>query len=117
MHVLEQRGMAEKDVKPMKVGGVGLGALIFGAGMALLGYCPGTCVAAAGEGRRDALVGLLGMLAGATGFVAVYPKLVPLLDAGGDYGKVTLPVATATKAGPWVAGVAGATAAGAALAG
>ncbi len=113
IHALERRGLTRKDVKPLKVGGVVAGAALFGSGLALLGYCPGTSIAAAGEGRRDALAGVLGMLAGAAAFVALYPRLVKLLDLGGDLGKATLPGATATRALPWVSGLAGATVAGA----
>jgi hypothetical protein len=44
-----------------------LGALVglVGAGMALIGYCPGTGIAAFGDGSRHAWAGVLGMLAGA----------------------------------------------------
>lgn len=91
LHELERRGITAKDVKPMKVGGVTLGAVLFGTGLAVAGYCPGTSVAAFGEGRRDALATVLGMLAGAGAFVSLYPRLVPLIDAGGDLGKRTLP--------------------------
>ena len=43
-----------------------VGGLIFGVGMALAGFCPGTCVAGAGEGKVDYLVpGILGFLIGA----------------------------------------------------
>jgi uncharacterized protein len=118
IHVLERKGLTQKkSIKPMKVGGVVAGAALFGAGLALLGYCPGTSVAAVGEGHRDALAGVLGMLAGAGAFVALHPRLVPLLDAGGDLGKATLPSVTATRATPWVIGLAGAAAGAAALAG
>ena len=90
IHALARKGMASKDVKPMKVGGVALGAVLFGAGLAVAGYCPGTSVGAVGAGRRDALATVLGMLAGAGAFVALYPRLEPLIDAGGDFGKRTL---------------------------
>lgn len=89
-HALVRRGHAKPDLKPMKVGGVVGGAALFGSGLALLGYCPGTTVAAVGEGHRDAIAGVAGMLAGAGAFVALYPKLVRFLDAGGDLGKVTV---------------------------
>ncbi|MEW4570564.1 hypothetical protein AB1L88_22100 [Tautonia sp. JC769] len=59
--------------------------------MAVLGYCPGTGVAACGEGRRDAMVGVLGMLFGAGVFVAVAPALGPLIEGFGDRGEVTIP--------------------------
>lgn len=92
VHALVWSGLAEKSIKPMKVGGIVGGGALFGAGMAILGYCPGTSVAAVGEGRRDAIAGVAGMLAGAAAFVALYPKLEPVISAGGDYGKVTLTV-------------------------
>ena len=43
-----------------------VGGLIFGVGMALAGFCPGTAAAGAGEGKLDYLIpGLLGFLIGA----------------------------------------------------
>lgn len=101
VHALEQSGHAKLAVKPLRLGGVLGGALLFGAGLAILGYCPGTTLAAVGEGRRDAIAGVLGMLAGAGLFVRAYPKMKPFLEAG-DYGKVTLPGATNTSPWPWV---------------
>lgn len=86
---LARRGLTTKDIKPMKVGGVVGGAALFGTGLAVAGYCPGTSLAAVGEGKRDALAVVLGMFAGATAFVAAYPRLRPLIDAG-DFGKRTL---------------------------
>jgi uncharacterized membrane protein YedE/YeeE len=53
--------------------GVIVGGLLFGVGMATLGLCPGTCVAAVGQGSRDAWLGILGMLAGALLFVPLAP--------------------------------------------
>ncbi|MCK7504848.1 MAG: YeeE/YedE family protein [Desulfobacterales bacterium] len=44
-------------------------------GWGLLGYCPGTQMGALGEGRWDALWGILGMLAGAALFAEAYPAL------------------------------------------
>jgi len=106
LHLLDGKGLAKTDVKPMKVGGVIAGSVLFGAGMATLGYCPGTSVAAVGEGQRDALAGVAGMLAGAAAFVTLYPKLAPVIDAGGDYGKITLPSVTNSKRSHWVAALA-----------
>lgn len=106
LHMFDCKGLAKTDVKPMKVGGVVAGSLLFGAGLATLGYCPGTSVAAIGEGQRDALAGVAGMLAGAAAFVALYPKLAGAIDAGGDYGKLTLPAITKTKRSRWVAATA-----------
>jgi uncharacterized membrane protein YedE/YeeE len=104
VQALFRRGVARPQIKPLNLG-VGLGAALFGAGMAILGYCPGTTVAAAGEGRRDALSGLLGMLAGAAAFVRLAPRLRPLLERR-SLGKATLPGLTRTPAARWLAGTA-----------
>ena len=80
-------GHASLHVKPLLLGGVLLGGVLFGAGMVVLGYCPGTSVAACGEGRRDAMAGVLGMFAGALAFVAAWPALQPVVKALGNEGK------------------------------
>ena len=41
-----------------------VGGLVFGAGMGMLGYCPGTMAARVGEGKREALLAMLGMSLG-----------------------------------------------------
>ena len=51
---LRLRGLATAAPKPLNPVGVVGGAVLFGAGMALSGYCPGTAAAAAGSGRREA---------------------------------------------------------------
>lgn len=107
VYALAARGRAKLEVKPLQLGGVAGGAALFGAGLSLLGYCPGTTLAAVGEGRRDALAGVLGMLAGAGLFVRAYPAMKPLLEAG-NYGKTTLPNATRTSPWGWILGLAAA---------
>lgn len=52
-----------------------LGGLVFGIGMAILGYCPGTSIAALADGSRDVLFGILGMLVAIASFAEVYPWL------------------------------------------
>lgn len=106
VYVLVALGAASLHVKPAALGSVLLGATLFGIGLALFGYCPGTSVAASGEGRRDARVGVLGMLLGAGAYVALHPALQGVEKALPNWGKVTLPQVTATSAWPWVAGLA-----------
>ena len=67
-----------------------LGGLIFGVGMAILGYCPGTGVGAMGDGSRHAIPGVLGMLAGAAIFAEVYPFMKTEVLGIADLGKATL---------------------------
>lgn len=103
VYALVAADMASLHIKPALLGGVLFGGLCFGVGMATLGYCPGTSVAACGEGRRDAMVGVLGMFAGAALFVAIFPVLEPIIQGLGDLGKVTLPDITKTSPWLWVA--------------
>lgn len=100
VYALVALGAASLHLRPFLLGGVLLGAVAFGAGMAVLGYCPGTSVAASGEGSRDAMVGVAGMLAGAGAFVAAYPWLQPIIRNLGDLGKVTFPELLGVS--PWL---------------
>ena len=81
-------GLASYHVKPFLLGGIAIGGVIFGAGMAILGYCPGTLPVSLGEGSLDALVGIAGGLV--AGFI--YTFLVPAVQAviGPDLGTISL---------------------------
>ena len=87
-------------IKAAALAGVGLGGVIFGVGMALLGYCPGTAFAALGDGSRHALFGVLGMFVGAGIYAEIFPWFNTHILPKWDMGKVTL----ASEAGvnPWV---------------
>lgn len=102
-HFLVANGVTTASVKPLQVAALLSGALLFGVGMAVLGYCPGTSVAAAGEGRRDAIAGVLGMMTGAVAFVAAYPLMKAVRGALGDRGEVTVASLTGTSPWLWVA--------------
>lgn len=90
-YLLKDMGLAKLSVKPMILGAVIPGGILFGLGWALLGYCPGTSAAALGEGRVDALWGILGMLFGAGLYAETYPIVKKTLLTMGDYGKITIP--------------------------
>lgn len=66
-------GWTSFQVKPLIVSGVIVGGIIFGVGMAILGYCPGTMVISAAEGSLDAWLGILGGLIGGLVFSELYP--------------------------------------------
>jgi hypothetical protein len=68
-----------------------VGGLVFGVGMALAGFCPGTAVAGAGEGKLDYLIpGLLGFFVGAAAFGLTYPSVFPQISRLAAYGSATL---------------------------
>ncbi len=78
-----------------------VGGVVFGVGMATAGYCPGTIVAEAGEGRLDAWVaGLSGLVVGAMVFGLLQPTIMPTLARTGSLGRVTF--ASLTGASPWL---------------
>lgn len=81
-------GLATLHVKPFIVGGLILGGLIFGSGMAILGYCPGTLAISLGEGSVDALIGIIGGLFGGIIYTLALPFIKPIL--GPDLGVLSL---------------------------
>ena len=91
VYLLQDLGLAKLSVKPTLLGGNILGGLIFGIGWGFLGYCPGTSAGALGEGRWDAIWGILGMLAGAALFAEAYPLFKKTVLTWGVLGEITLP--------------------------
>lgn len=81
-------GYASWHTKPILLAGIAVGGLIFGAGMAILGYCPGTLPISLGEGSMDALVGIVGGIAGGIVYTLIQPSIKGML--GPDLGKHTL---------------------------
>ncbi|WP_024822711.1 MULTISPECIES: YeeE/YedE thiosulfate transporter family protein [Aminobacterium] len=79
------------SIKPTVLGALLPGGILFGIGWALLGYCPGTSLGAIGEGRLDAIWGILGMLSGAALYAEAYPFLQRTILVWGDLGKITIP--------------------------
>ena len=78
-------------IKPTRIGANIIGGLLFGAGFALMGYCPGTAAAALGQGSWDALFGMVGLVAGSWIFAEFSASLKKTVEKWGDLGKVLLP--------------------------
>lgn len=75
-----------------------VGGLVFGAGMALAGFCPGTVAAGAGEGRLDYLIaGSAGLVTGALLFGALYSRFYRVMSIA-NAGAATLPQMTGLDA-------------------
>lgn len=81
-------GWGDYHIKPLLLTGIVAGGMLFGMGMAILGYCPGTVAISLGQGNLDALVGIIGGLFGSLAFALAYPVLQPLL--GPNLGSVSL---------------------------
>lgn len=91
IYLLFDLGWIELNVKSTVLGANILGGLIFGLGWGLLGYCPGTSAGALGEGRWDAVWGILGMLVGAALYAEAFPFLKATILQWGQLGPITLP--------------------------
>ncbi|MHB0867760.1 MAG: YeeE/YedE thiosulfate transporter family protein [Thermoleophilia bacterium] len=78
-------------IAPLYLLGVTVGGLIFGAGWAITGYCPGTVLVALGEGKTDALFTILGGLAGALTLSLTWDWIKPVLVDPLNYGGKSIP--------------------------
>lgn len=90
VHLLDAAGAAHMKVKELYIPGILIAGLIFGVGFAVTGYCPGTVLAAAAEGKPDAWMTILGGLLGAGLFAFLVPSLESVLFALGRLGPLTL---------------------------
>lgn len=91
LFVLHRLGKLELKIKPTRYGANIIGGLVFGAGFALSGYCPGTGAAALGQMNWDALFVIAGMGAGSFVFAEMSGWLGQTVQRWGDRGKVSLP--------------------------
>lgn len=80
--------------KAMNVGAILVGGSLFGAGWAIMGFCPGTSIGALGEGRWHAVFAVAGMIAGAAIYAELYPFFNSTVLAWKDFGEIGLPEAT-----------------------
>ncbi len=99
VYALHSWGAITLSHKSANIGGLVLGGALFGAGWAIMGFCPGTSLGAIGEGRWHAVFALLGMLVGAAVFAELFPFVKSTVLAMKDFGKLSLPDALGIP--PW----------------
>jgi len=100
INALTGAGIITLSHKAMNVGAVLLGGALFGAGWAVMGYCPGTSVGAVGEGRWHAIFAIAGMVIGAALYAELYPFLKSTVIAWKDFGKIGWPETLGIS--PWI---------------
>jgi hypothetical protein len=88
--LLVELGAAKYHVRDANMLAVVLGAALFGIGMVLYGYCPGTGVAAVATGSVHALVGAVGMIVGAMAYAFTFDWLRANILPVWGLGKATL---------------------------
>jgi hypothetical protein len=92
LNIMQNMGWIKLRPKTGSWGKNAIGGLIFGAGFALLGYCPGTIASAIGNGYLDAMTaGLIGIVLGSGLLAAAYPRLKEGILMKGNFGNITLP--------------------------
>ena len=87
--VLTDAGLAKWAVRETNLLAALLGGALFGVGMVLYGYCPGTGIAAIGSGSVHALVGAGGMVVGAIAYALSFDWMKANVLSVWRLGKVT----------------------------
>ena len=77
-----------------------VGGAVFGIGMAIMGYCPGTAVAALADGAKEMWYGILGMIVGAAIYAELFPWIQSTIKPTHEIVKTTLPEHFGIS--PWV---------------
>jgi len=101
--ILKTTGHAQYHIKPANMLGVSLGAALFGVGMVLYGYCPGTGVAAMATGSIHATVGFAGMLVGGVLYALSFSWVEANIQKVAALGKLRLPDVTGVPDWGWFA--------------
>ena len=82
-----------------------LGGIVFGAGFAIGGLCPGTSCVAGASGRRDGIAVIAGLFAGTFLFAEAFPWLAATYERGAR-GALTVPQALGVSHGAVLFGLA-----------
>lgn len=104
--LLIDTGNTKYYVKDANMLGVALGAALFGIGMVVYGYCPGTALGAIATGSVHALVGALGMIVGAILYALSFDWVKSHVLNVWALGKVRLPDVTGVPDAVWFAALA-----------
>jgi len=100
VYTMKSTGLVRLHARKGSVGATVLGGLIFGAGFAILGYCPGTAAGAVGSGALDAAIGMAGIAVGAGIFARLYPALDQKILNRGVFPTETIPELLGIR--PWI---------------
>lgn len=79
VYSLRTMGLISLDMIKLNLVGTLLGGLIFGIGFAITGYCPGTCIGAWAEGKKDAIFVVLGGILGVLAFTIIQNDVFAVL--------------------------------------
>ena len=101
INLLVSFGMVSLKIKASHVGANLIGGSLFGAGWAVMGYCPGTSVGALGKCRWHSLWAILGMLVGAVIYAEIFPALKTSVLTWESLEEITLP-GIFWRGSPWV---------------
>ncbi|CCE04850.1 conserved membrane hypothetical protein [Bradyrhizobium sp. STM 3843] len=104
--LLVDTGNTKYYVKDANMLAVALGAALFGIGMVVYGYCPGTALGAIATGSVHAAVGALGMIAGAILYALSFDWLKAHILNVWALGKLRLPDLTGVPDAVWFAALA-----------
>ena len=85
---LVKMGYAEYHVKPMVMGGLIAGGILFGIAMAILGKCPGTGPVSIADGRVDVMIAAIGGLFGGLVYTVYFDFFQKIV--GADSGHISL---------------------------
>lgn len=104
--VLKHFGYAAYDIKSANMLGVVVGAAVFGVGMVVWGYCPGTGIAASATGSLHGVAGVVGMLVGGILYALSFEWVSAHILSVAALGKVRLPDVSGVPDAVWFAALA-----------
>ena len=104
--LLVDTGNTKYYVKDANMLAVALGAALFGVGMVVYGYCPGTALGAIASGSVHAAVGAFGMIVGAVLYALSFDWVKAHVLNVWALGKVRLPDVTGIPDIAWFAALA-----------